>query len=138
MKSKLGRILIVYSALQWKYQVDQHLAEEEGEASIPMVLAVNKYDLIEDYEKSGAEIDDFMTQEFLDEFAEKNGFEKAIRTSAKTSFNVTNVFSSLVHEILKSNDVQKEEDVMEMGRSTSIMLSYKKSFAGAEKKKKCC
>ena len=43
----------------------------------PFLLAANKYDLIEEYEAEGNIIDDYMTQEFLDKFAENNGFISA-------------------------------------------------------------
>lgn len=39
------------NAVTWKEQVDAHL-ESDGE-NIPMVLAVNKYDIIEQQEKEG-------------------------------------------------------------------------------------
>ena len=54
------------NAITWKEQVDAHL-ESEGE-TIPMVLAVNKYDLIEQQEKEGKAIEETMTQAFLEDF----------------------------------------------------------------------
>ena len=40
-----------------------------------------------------------MTQAFLDEFAENNGFIAAIRVSAKTDLNINKCFSKVVKEI---------------------------------------
>jgi hypothetical protein len=40
-----------------------------------------------------------MTQEFLDNFAEENGYIGALRTSAKTGFNINATFATLVRAI---------------------------------------
>jgi hypothetical protein len=40
-----------------------------------------------------------MTQAFLDDFAETNGFIAAIRVSAKTGLNINQSFSKVVKEI---------------------------------------
>ena len=42
--------------------------------SIPMVLAVNKLDLIKDYEETGQELEFYMKQQYLDKFAEEHGY----------------------------------------------------------------
>lgn len=41
-----------------------------------------------------------MTQEYLDDFAESNGFLSSVRCSAKTGHNVNTAFSQLVREII--------------------------------------
>ena len=54
--------------IEWKEQVDRHWGLKPNGSTIPMVLAVNKYDLIEEYEESGKEIEPFMTEPYLEEF----------------------------------------------------------------------
>jgi predicted GTPase len=51
-----------------------------------MILIVNKYDLVSDLDEE--KLEEHMTQAFLDEFAEQNGFVAALRVSAKTAHNV--------------------------------------------------
>ncbi len=63
-----------------------------------MVLACNKYDLIENKEESL--LQDHQEQEYLDEFAKLHGFGHALMISAKTGHNVTNAFSTLVYSII--------------------------------------
>lgn len=48
------------NTINWKEQVDNHVALPNGR-SIPMILVVNKYDLIEEYENSNKPIEKFMT-----------------------------------------------------------------------------
>ena len=64
-----------------------------------MMLVVNKLDLVEDMEQRGVELEEHMTEEFLQEFAEEHGFMGVMRTSAKTGQNVNNAFSQLVRQI---------------------------------------
>ena len=126
------------NAVTWKEQVDSHL-ESDGE-NIPMVLAVNKYDLVEQQELDGKQIDETMTQNYLDDFATGNGFVGAFRTSAKSGSNVTNAFSLLVREILKQKADQdaKGDDSLRYSavRKHSVQLANVKSDKG--KKKGCC
>lgn len=67
---------------------------------IPMILVANKYDLIQPLEEQGTDLEEFMTQQYLNDFAAENGFIGAVRTSAKTGHNVNIVFSQLVREVL--------------------------------------
>ncbi len=64
---------------------------------IPMILVVNKFDLVENVAEE--DLEEQMTQAFLDEFAENNGFIAAIRVSAKTGLNINQSFSKVVKEI---------------------------------------
>ena len=64
---------------------------------IPMILVVNKFDLVKDVAEE--DLEEQMTQAFLDEFAENNGFIAAIRVSAKTDLNINKCFSKVVKEI---------------------------------------
>lgn len=58
-----------------------------------MILVVNKYDMIEDIEQRGQDVEEHMTEEFLEEFAQEHDFIGVLRTSAKTGFNINNAFS---------------------------------------------
>lgn len=62
-----------------------------------MILVVNKFDLVENVAEE--DLEEQMTQAFLDEFAENNGFIAAIRVSAKTDLNINKSFSKVVKEI---------------------------------------
>lgn len=124
------------NAVTWKEQVDAHL-ESDGE-NIPMVLAVNKYDLVEQQEMEGKSIDDTMTQTYLEDFSSGNGFSGAFRTSAKSGHNVTNAFSLLVREILKQkadNEGNEDNSRFSSIRKQSVQLANAKNSG---KKKKCC
>ena len=66
-----------------------------------MILLANKYDLIESIEKEGQKLEDYMTQQFLDEYAAEHSFVGAVRGSAKTGANISSAFSTLVREIFK-------------------------------------
>lgn len=55
--------------IEWKEQVDAHWGVRPSGDTVPMVLAVNKYDLIEGYEEGGKEVEPFMTQKYIQEFA---------------------------------------------------------------------
>jgi ribosome biogenesis GTPase A len=65
-----------------------------------MLLVVNKYDLVEDLVASGHSIEEHMTPEYLQKFADENGFIGAIATSAKTGQGVTEAVANLCKEIL--------------------------------------
>ncbi len=71
----------IEATISWKEQVDTYAALKNGDP-IPMVLVVNKFDLVENIPEE--ELEEQMTQEFLNDFAEQNGFIAAIRVSAKT------------------------------------------------------
>ena len=61
-----------------------------------MILILNKYDLVEDLIKSEHELEEFMTFDYLQKFAEENGFIGAMCTSAKTGVGVTEAVAALV------------------------------------------
>ena len=49
-----------------------------------MLLVLNKYDLVDELTNSGHQLEEFMTYDFLNDFATDNGFIGAVTTSAKT------------------------------------------------------
>jgi hypothetical protein len=80
-----------------------------------MVLVVNKYDLVQPLEEKGQELEDFMTQDYLENFAFDNGFIGVMRTSAKTGLNVNTAFSMLVKDIVVKEFSNKQSQESGMG-----------------------
>ena len=75
----------IEETIAWKEQVDVNVALK-NEEPIPMILVVNKFDLVENLPED--QLEEQMTTSFLDEFAAQNGFIGAIRVSAKTGHNI--------------------------------------------------
>ncbi|CDW86709.1 ras-related protein rab-32 [Stylonychia lemnae] len=141
------------STISWKEQVDSHVALKNGEP-IPMMLVVNKYDIIQEQEDSGREVEDYMTQEFLENFASDHGFIGVLRTSAKTGHNINNAFSQLVRQIFVmefSSTYQEDEQAQIYGNGGNLRgdgkSAVKQSFQlqnnqgngkKDKKKKGCC
>ena len=75
----------------------QMLSPDEDE-QIPMALVLNKYDLVEENLIQGENYhpEEYMTTDFLQNFAEENGFIGATCTSAKTGVGVTEAIASLI------------------------------------------
>ena len=107
---------------------NEKLSPDEDEG-IPMILVLNKFDLVEDLVEQGHQLEEFMTQEYLQEFAEENGFIGAVCTSAKTGVGVIEAVSNLVRQILmnelniqnRCNECQENkgiEDDLYGGRSS--------------------
>ena len=65
-----------------------------------MLLVLNKYDLVEDMINDGEQLQEFMTHDYLQEFAKDNKFIGAMSTSAKTGQGVIEAISCLVRNIL--------------------------------------
>ena len=92
----------IENTVNWKAQVSEHVSsqkkqfdysnknslvnneEEEEEDSIPMLLVLNKYDLVEELISSGHDPVEHMTPDYLSKFADEYGFIGAMSTSAKT------------------------------------------------------
>ena len=65
-----------------------------------MLLVLNKYDLVEELSDTGHQLEEFMTSDYLQNYAEENGFIGAVCTSAKTGVGVTEAIAALVRQIL--------------------------------------
>ena len=66
-----------------------------GEESIPMMLVINKYDLVEELMNNDYEMEEFMTSDYLTKFAKEQGFIGHMCTSAKTGLGITEAVSEL-------------------------------------------
>lgn len=111
-------------AMIWKNIVDEQARTPSGDP-IPMVLCVNKYDLVEG-DKSLSEND-------ISQFAGKNKFSAVFFTSAKTGLNSEVAVETLVREVLKSSAVKTTK----IEESISVNAS-KVMKAKSQKKKGCC
>ncbi len=85
------------ATLEWKEQLDQVVQLKSG-LPLPMILAVNKSDLVADIEEE--KLEEHMKIDYINQFAQENDFVAAMRVSAKTGENVAILFSKLVREIL--------------------------------------
>ena len=61
-----------------------------------------------------------MTQEYLENFAEKNGFIGVFRTSAKQDMNISQVFALLTREILIKEIQEQQEEEEEEGNGEGM------------------
>ena len=77
------------------------MAPHDGqELGIPMLLVMNKIDLVEEHITEGYSLEQYMKPDFIKKFVEENGFIGCVCTSAKTGVGVTEAISSLVRHIL--------------------------------------
>ena len=65
-----------------------------------MLLVLNKFDLVNELLENDHELEEFMTCDYLEKFAEDHGFIGAVCTSAKTGEGVTEAVAALVRQIL--------------------------------------
>ena len=61
-----------------------------------MLLVLNKFDLVHELLANDNELEEFMTCDYLEQFAEDNGFIGAVCTSAKTGEGITEAVAALV------------------------------------------
>ena len=121
-------------AIDWKRQVDEYVTDSYGD-SIPMVLAVNKVDLIREYENSGQEIDYHMKQEYLDKFALDNGFSGCLRTSALENTNIDQAFEVLISKIIELYATINPEtglhevDINNVCKNNSVFMSVRETLS---------
>ena len=119
--------------IKWKKSVDEEAVFMDG-ARLPCVLVENKIDLLSDYDR---EQDDPQ----LIEFAEKNGFIGAFRSSAKAGINISEAMEFLIRNIVSRMEAyaSKGNEVFTTDRK-SVVLDQEKHTTSAVKKKKdgCC
>lgn len=126
----------LFHTLKWKKIVQEQCTYTH---EIPFVLVQNKNDLmIEDLEEH-------MTEEFLKNFAEKNGFCDVFQVSAKQNINVENCFDALVDRATIVA-FKNQEFVLEEGKNKEtlqrISSKYKKDVdeqnGNLKKNKRMC
>ena len=91
------------NTLKWKKIIEEYC---DSSNSIPFVLVQNKADLINDVAA------DYMTEDFLKDFGQKNGFTASFQTSARNNLNLHEVFETVVEkarEIVIRNQTVNEE-----------------------------
>ena len=118
---------------RWKQEVDDIVAT--CGTPIPMVLAMNKYDLLQEQEQEGERLEDFQTQEYVDAFAQEHGFVGAFRVSAKTDLNISSAFSTLVRQML-IKAIKDEEETARKGNDEGDMQGAQKFQLEQRQKKK--
>ena len=77
-----------------------------------MLLVLNKYDLVEDLVQSGHELEEYMTYDYLKNFAEEYGFIGAVCTSAKSGVGCQEAVAGLVRQIL-IKELQEDQECNE-------------------------
>ena len=104
----------IYNTINWKQNVNEILSQqlhtasmingqsttEKDEPQIPMLLVLNKLDLVEEHMEQGYKLEEYMTSEFIEKFVEENGFIGCVSTSAKTGVGVTEAMGCLIRRIL--------------------------------------
>lgn len=115
------------NTLKWKQIIEDNCGIWSSK-SIPFVLVQNKVDLIKE------DLLDFMSQNYLKEFAKNNGFVAAIQTSAKLNLGLEEVFDTIVvhaKEIVFNMQKTNEEN---RNRESLMRISnkYKKEVVEIE------
>ncbi len=80
----------IEETLKWKKIIEEN-SDYGNQTNIPCLLVQNKSDLI-----VPDQVEEYQKKEFLDNFAEKNGFCGTIQCSAKTNSNVEESFQTLL------------------------------------------
>ena len=70
------------------------------ESDLPMLLVLNKYDLVEELIDEGFELEEYMQAEYIQKFAEDFGFVGAVCVSAKTGVGVDDAVNILTRRVL--------------------------------------
>ncbi len=111
----INEIGSIEDAANWKVEIENIVAQNDS--PIPMVLAVNKFDLVADKESRGLPLEKHQTKEWVDEFAAQHEFIAGYRVSAKDDVNVSAVFSALVRQMLiKEIQLQAQEEAQQNDR----------------------
>ncbi|CAI2374690.1 unnamed protein product [Moneuplotes crassus] len=74
-----------------------------SDKTLPCMIAANKYDLVEELEKEGQQLEDFQQEKFLNLFAKKHGFIGARRISSRYNDGPEELLKTLIDEIIERN-----------------------------------
>lgn len=116
--------------MRWKQVIEENCDYLDNEA-IPIILVQNKTDLIDENISKNKIFDPL----YLKKFTEENKFLAHVLTSAKTNYNLQNVFEKLVEEILRRGLIIESSTNLEE-RSKSIALNA--STSKKKNEKNCC
>jgi len=107
----------------WKRSVDENISGADGN-SIPMILCLNKVDLVHQ---------DKPSESTLRELANQHGFLNAFCTSAKTGENIEEALEYLIRSV-------KDRIIKTMCATESILLNLEDHTKKLESRrsKKCC
>ena len=100
--------LSLEETIKWKTSLDDSETFADG-GKLPNVLVQNKIDLLKNNEAKD------MTE--LQDFARKNGFDAAFKTSAKTGHNINECIDKLIDIIMKRNNAISAKE-MNSNRNT--------------------
>ena len=94
---------------------------------LPMILVLNKYDLVEELVNEGYQLEDYMKAEYIQQFAEDLGFIGAVFVSAKTGVGVNDAVEALAcHCLVHENEF--ETPTKHLAESPSVSHIYDKMF----------
>lgn len=115
----------IQRAIEWKTMVDDQTRLPDGR-KIPMVLCLNKTDLVEDSKK--------LSDDELQSLANQKGFISIHYTSNKTGENVSLALDTLIKELISYKLVNVSSSV----ESRVIKIANDVSSRASNKNKKCC
>lgn len=124
VKGALGCIIVsditnpdsLTGALRWKEVIEENADLVDGKM-IPMVILQNKYDLTEN---QGRKLD-FQTEEYIKDFAKKNGFKDGFQVSAKSDVNLDKSIETLVGHIVQMNIFEARKDNFAKSEKQSVV-----------------
>ena len=141
---------------EWKQNLNLLLKTPET-SDFPILLLVNKCDLVEAGGSSGKKLKDPISEEEVRSFVEEEGFFGYIFTSAKTGKNIKEAFVQLVKEVQRRSDEsvlkrpkkdldsiwdssfnKKEKKLPEASEVRSESVQLHASQLAFEEKKGCC
>jgi len=116
---------------KWKASIDENSKFLDG-TDLPAVLIDNKCDLLKDLDSN--------SEEELRDFAKKNKFISAFRTSAKETTNVKESIEFLINEIIKKINALNPDDIKQanLTKTNDSIKIEKKDKVIKHKNKQCC
>ena len=130
------------SVRKWKLDIDQKVTLPNTDDPIPVVLIINKIDLLDESDKNEQ---DKWSKEKMDKFCEDNGFVAWFKTSAKDGVNIDNAANALVKSILDKlePDNQNDSELTNQQNYSNSNLSESKGIRfvdgnGHETGQSCC
>lgn len=143
--SSLAILVYAIDNISSFYNIEVWLEEikTKGNSDILLMLIGNKADIENKRE---------VTKEMANEFCERNNIKIFMEASAKTGYNVDNIFKEATKILLEQHQRQKiyiyrpesmrhieyHEEELDKTRTKEIVLSESDSFFTQKKKRRCC